>query len=556
MLFVWGRCLLLWFASWLFGSFFVAAGVWVVAELALLVWWYVDYKSKVLAYWRRDARVLVVFDRAHEVQARELEGTQLRCKLIREEQFDAWDLLSGSQSVVFLVGKGRVLEFLESEAFTRRSFSRENSFKDNMLESAESERRIAFQRLRFMASDPLLSRFLRAFGAQPVSSWQENEQPEGAFGFLDWAFLGGVSTRARRRPSKLRLSHVRKLFHDRLRWEVLTPRWDYWLGPSTRTAAANPTSFMHISKQLAPVPPYACWSCEFGDESLLEGFEVEKTGNFVVGKFRLVTLGKLPTDWEAEFVLGCGAEVFVEIWFEGVVPCLFSVSSEKALAFLQSLRSGDLVELCEWFRFGVAAGLFVEVEERRNKIDTDSFHRLGFAKLHFGALVPFPFMMAMRRYFVEMRKWLALFNSGGSSNTKRFNHGTRTAPGEDLSFRDEPVLRYMNIALTEFVRERVCHEEIVPSSHSVAVFIESGVGFEAHTDASPPFDVTLDLVVDHVGSDHRPISLCPDGKEFVVSCSFGESVIFRGGEISHFGHSLPAGNTHTVALLTWTFCRD
>jgi hypothetical protein len=166
-----------------------------------------------------------------------------------------------------------------------------------------------------------------------------------------------------------------------------------------------------------------------------------------------------------------------------------------------------------------------------------------------------------------------------------FIKGTRLVDGEDLSFRDEPVVRYLNIVLTEFV-ERVCCEPIVHAAGlSVSVMIEGGKGFEAHTDTSPPFDLTLDLVVGHSGERYpekrfsnyyarknkclskkkkkkkksrRPIFLCPANSLSVkeVSCGVGESVLFRGAEISHYGGQLPAGNTHAVSLLSWTFCRD
>jgi hypothetical protein len=52
---------------------------------------------------------------------------------------------------------------------------------------------------------------LKAFGAQEVKVLGDCPAPESPFGFLDWVFLGNVSTRARRRASNLRLSHWKKL---------------------------------------------------------------------------------------------------------------------------------------------------------------------------------------------------------------------------------------------------------------------------------------------------------------------------------------------------------
>lgn len=534
----------------------------------MIVLAYKHYANEVEAFRSRVGRSkLVVYDAAHEREAKAEERLLDRVVLVRDEDLDCWDLLTGSQSVLLLVGEehSRVLDFLEHEAFTRRVFSRENSYRDNMLESPESERRLAFQRLRFASTSDRVTRFLKGFGAQEMkrSDLAKDAEMEPAFGLIDWFFLGGVSTRARRRPSALRMSHWQKLWNPRLRWEVLTPRWSYWKGPISRTAAANPTSFVHVPKALEPVPPYTCWSCEFGDESLLQGFEMPAFSSYIVGKFRLVRLEELPCEWEAEFVLGCKAKQFVEICFAGGrIPYLYSVASDKILGYLRSIKPGDTVQNpCEWMRFGVAAQLFVpkdrvaEGDERRLEFASAGFTRFGRE-----SFVPFPQMTSLQRYFARMREWLALYNNPPCSNSKsRSNRGTRVADGEDLSFRDEPVLRYLNIALTGFVQEKICGETVVNSAgHSVAVFVEHGQGFEAHTDASPPFDVTLDLVVGHTGNDHRPICLCPANSKgpIVVNCSFGESVVFRGGEISHYGNSLPEGNTHTVALLTWTFCRD
>ena len=305
---------------------------------------------------------------------------------------------------------------------------------------------------------------------------------------------------------------------------------------------------------------------------MLEEFSILDYSSLVVGKFRLVKLEELACEWETELVLGCGAKQFVEIKYAGCIPFLYSVTSEKALSFLKGFKEGDAVlaprggegEEEGFFRFAVATHLFVCGKGADTTTTTTSNlpseDGLGFSVLPRDLFVPVPQMTALQRYFKEMRKWMSAFNSGGSYNQSRSNHGTRIADGEDTSLRDEPVLRYLNIALTEFVQQRLLkNKECVVNSagHAVAVFIEHGQGFEPHTDSSPPFDLTLDLVVDHTGNDHRPISVChADGSESIIKLSLGESVIFRGGELSHFGHSLPKGNTHTVALLTWTFCRD
>jgi hypothetical protein len=149
-------------------SLAVVPSLWSCCLLLCLVLWdcvslvrgYQSYCSNVDAFRRRAKTTLIVFDPEFRVQALELlRDTSLQQKAVESSNFDPWDLLKGSRSVRFLLGSssGRFMEFLEHEAHTRRIFSEQNSYRDNMLDSAESERRLAFQRLKFSTSSSRVS---------------------------------------------------------------------------------------------------------------------------------------------------------------------------------------------------------------------------------------------------------------------------------------------------------------------------------------------------------------------------------------------------------------
>src|SRR5689334_8478776 len=88
-----------------------------------------------------------------------------------------------------------------------------------------------------------------------------------------------------------------------------------------------------------------------------------------------------------------------------------------------------------------------------------------------------------------------------------------------------------------------------------------GRGFPMHTDSVPPFDLTLDICIDHEGPDSRPISFVRNnkaGKKFGVGIDtlelkVGQAVLFKGSVIPHFGGDLPEGNMHNSTLLTKSY---
>jgi hypothetical protein len=101
----------------------------------------------------------------------------------------------------------------------------------------------------------------------------------------------------------------------------------------------------------------------------------------------------------------------------------------------------------------------------------------------------------------------------------------------------------------------------------LSVWIMSGKGFPLHTDTVPPFDITLDLVVDHVGETSRPITFVRRSKEKgkekkgiveeTISLEVGQAVLFKGSELTHYStRDLPPNHYHNVVLFTWNYVRD
>lgn len=133
---------------------------------------------------------------------------------------------------------------------------------------------------------------------------------------------------------------------------------------------------------------------------------------------------------------------------------------------------------------------------------------------------------------------------------------------QKCQWNDEPVARYYNHQLTEFISEFV-GEPLLHPGLALTLWIMKGDGFPMHTDSVPPFDLTLDLVVDHMGTCHRPVTFVrpysnylPCVQEKTLSLEVGEAVLFRGSEMVHYGGDLPAGHYHNVVLWTWSYVRD
>lgn len=133
---------------------------------------------------------------------------------------------------------------------------------------------------------------------------------------------------------------------------------------------------------------------------------------------------------------------------------------------------------------------------------------------------------------------------------------------QKCNYNDEPVARYLNHQLTEFMA-RFMGEPVLHPGLALTIWIMSGEGFPMHMDSVPPFDLTLDLVLDHFGPSPRPVTfvrpasrLFPSVKEETLCLDKGEAVLFRGSEMLHYGGDMPRGCYHNVVLFTWSYVRD
>jgi len=133
---------------------------------------------------------------------------------------------------------------------------------------------------------------------------------------------------------------------------------------------------------------------------------------------------------------------------------------------------------------------------------------------------------------------------------------------QKYNWNDEPLARFYNIQFTDAIEE-IMQERLVSSGLALSLWIMKGEGFPLHTDSSPPFDITMDIVVDHEGSEHRPVTLMRRTSKFNVeemtvgTLSIGDAILFRGSELCHYGGDLfKRDSYHNVVLWTWQYVRD
>jgi len=144
---------------------------------------------------------------------------------------------------------------------------------------------------------------------------------------------------------------------------------------------------------------------------------------------------------------------------------------------------------------------------------------------------------------------------GGYSAAEKFGM-------QKFNWNDEPLARYYNIEFTGAVEE-IMQERLVSSGLALSLWIMKGEGFPLHTDSSPPFDLTMDIVVDHEGPEHRPVTLMRRTGLFgveemtVSTLAIGDAILFRGSEMCHYGGDLfKRESYHNVVLWTWQYVRD
>ena len=79
---------------------------------------------------------------------------------------------------------------------------------------------------------------------------------------------------------------------------------------------------------------------------------------------------------------------------------------------------------------------------------------------------------------------------------------------QNHNWNDEPVARYFNFEFTNLM-SRIIGEPLLHSSLALTIWIHPGPGFQIHTDTNPPFDVTLDIAIDHNGQTPRTLNFIP-----------------------------------------------
>jgi len=137
---------------------------------------------------------------------------------------------------------------------------------------------------------------------------------------------------------------------------------------------------------------------------------------------------------------------------------------------------------------------------------------------------------------------------------------------QKFNWNDESVARYINLYLSSMIYD-ITQKPITSAGLALSLWIMKGQGFPLHRDSVPPFDLTLDYVVDHVGPESRPITFIrrrigaltshlPGVDEITLSLPVGAAILFRGSELAHFGGNLSEGNYHNVMLWTWYYVRD
>jgi len=133
---------------------------------------------------------------------------------------------------------------------------------------------------------------------------------------------------------------------------------------------------------------------------------------------------------------------------------------------------------------------------------------------------------------------------------------------QKFNWNDEPLSRYYNLEFTDAIEE-IMQERLVSAGLGLSLWIMKGEGFPLHTDSSPPFDLTMDIVVDHIGAEHRPVSLMRKTGTFgveemtVSTLQVGDAILFRGSELCHYGGDFfNRDSYHNVVLWTWQYVRD
>jgi hypothetical protein len=492
-------------------------------------------------------------------------------------------------------------DWLHTESTTRMRESRASGWRFNIVYTEEGRRRCAFLRLVFSVESVCgsewptqLSSYLTSFGAlrvDDVVEFSQSVHPE-KYDRLDngsfWSWLCGCSCCTQRvieaqrgRPSKFRVS-----FKGMLQAALISNEAARQVYRSLKESAMGWIPVRFLTKDVpfpfAHIRPLRCpgesvyFVSTWGDETLLEADQkvenLDPSQYVVSSYFRIVNgLGhRSHEQWWWEVAARFPGKHVVVTHPRSRGEFAFQIGDARTLSFLKGLKPGAAADPnCPHQQWLVQSGLWVRVDEADTKDNLEGMntelHGKGYTVVAPHRLIPAPYWNAGRKYHRALRPWLYEFSGEGNGK------------GKFRTWNDEPVARHrrqIQMTLTNWatrVSRAVCGFSFViflilcslaQSCLALSIFIQRGPGFIYHTDSSPAFDLTFDIVVDHQGVDPRPIFFVRracNGQLLVerMELRCGEAVLFKGAELTHFGGDLNNPDCfHSVQLYTWQYVRD
>jgi hypothetical protein len=478
----------------------------------------------------------------------------------------------------------KFLDWLTAEATTRIRESRMSGWRFNIVYTDEGRRRMAFMRLTFSVESVSDTRelaehigtFLATFSALQVddavgfgkAAQLEPGDVLGLSSFYSWLFGCSCCVQrsvesSRNHPSVFRVNFVDMLYAA---WISREATWQVYR--SLRDTVIGFIPFKFLSRNI-PFPlshgrPVQCpGDCIFfvstwGDESLLDPEErdgVISSLDYVVSDhFRIVDkLGHEMQErwlWEHAFFFPGKHVIVTHPRSRGEFA--FQIGDAETLNFLETLRPGTAADPDSQHKpWLVASGLWVRIDKTDTLDSEDGIQNdlrgKGYTVIAPHRLIPRPYWNAVRCFHRSLRPWL-------------YKH---SGQGKFRTWNDEPVARQIQVALTNWVSRVACpQEKLVQSALALSIFIQRGPGFIYHTDSSPPFDLTFDIVADHQGVEARPVFFVrrSDSGALLVErleLKYGEAVLFSGAQLTHFGGDLNNLDVfHSVQLYTWQYVRD